>query len=106
MKVRFLEAARTDVTEAEGWYEAEEPGLGGRFLSAVQETITRLIEHPKLGTPSGKKLRLIPLRDFPYSVVYSIREETNEILVVSMAHHRRKPGFWRSRMSTVPGAES
>lgn len=35
------------------------------------------------------------LRRFPYSVIYYIRAE--ELRVVALAHHRRKPGYWSGR---------
>jgi len=41
--------------------------------------------------------RLI-LRRFPYDIVVIDRE--NERIVVALAHHSRKPGYWRGRISS------
>lgn len=38
----------------------------------------------------------MPLRRFPYSIVYVELED--EIGVVAIAHGSRKPGFWRQRI--------
>jgi hypothetical protein len=35
------------------------------------------------------------LEAFPFSVLYSIEEE--EIVVVAVAHDKRKPGYWMKR---------
>jgi toxin ParE1/3/4 len=33
---------------------------------------------------------------FPYSVIYSLLED--DVLVVAVAHHRRRPFYWRDRV--------
>jgi hypothetical protein len=35
------------------------------------------------------------LPHFPFSLVYRVRHA--EIEIVAVAHHRRRPGYWRSR---------
>ena len=35
------------------------------------------------------------LRRFPYAVIYRARAE--RVLVVAVAHMRRRPGYWRGR---------
>jgi hypothetical protein len=37
----------------------------------------------------------MPLRRFPYSIVYLLLPE--EIRVLAIAHQRRKPGYWSGR---------
>jgi hypothetical protein len=37
----------------------------------------------------------VRLTRFPYLVVY--REDATRILVVAVAHEKRKPGYWRKR---------
>jgi len=41
--------------------------------------------------------RRVVLNRFPYLVVF--RETTSEIEVVAVAHGRRRPGYWRERLS-------
>jgi hypothetical protein len=36
------------------------------------------------------------LKRFPYDIV--VRELSEEILVVAVAHHSRRPGYWRDRL--------
>jgi hypothetical protein len=35
------------------------------------------------------------VRSFPFSVVYRLRPE--EIVILAVAHQKRKPGYWRGR---------
>lgn len=84
------------MVEASQFYEAESAELGFEFLDDVQRVIDSLREHPKLGQTVGRGLRWALLRRFPFSLIYS--EEADEILVVAVAHQRRRPGYWRGRI--------
>ena len=39
----------------------------------------------------------IVLERYPYTVYFDLTN--NEAIVVAIAHHRRRPGYWRSRSS-------
>ena len=83
------------MTEASRFYESVANGLGPDFLEDVQRVIDALCEYPELGRPVGRGLRRALLRKFPYSLFYAV--DSDEILVVAVAHQRRRPGYWRKR---------
>lgn len=85
------------MTEASRFYESEAAGLGSEFLEDVQRIVEVLREYPKLGRAVGRGLRRALLRRFPFSLIYA--EESSEILVVAVAHQRRRPGYWRRRIA-------
>lgn len=98
--VRILEEASQETIEAAAWYEYEQPGLGAEFFAAVDATIDVIEEDfiPLLPLPeeagdNGAK-RLI-LERFPYDIVAI--ELPEEAVVIAVAHHSRKPGYWRKR---------
>jgi ParE-like toxin of type II ParDE toxin-antitoxin system len=70
--------------------------LGNDFLDDVQQAIDRLCEYPQAGEIIASILRRMLLHRFPFSVIYSI--EANVILVIAIAHHGRRPGYWQSRI--------
>jgi hypothetical protein len=41
----------------------------------------------------------ILLRRFPFGIVYGVMG--NQIVVVAIMYTRRKPGYWKNRMSAV-----
>ena len=92
---RFLSVAEEEMSEAAVFYESRTTGLGRDFLEDVQQVIARLRVHPEVGFEVAGGLRSALLRRFPFSLIYSL--EPGEILVVSIAHHRRRPGYWRRR---------
>ena len=83
--------------EASLFYEAASPGLGSDFLDDVQRVIDLLCEQPGLGRPTGRNLRRALFPRFPFSLIYA--EESDAILIVAVAHQKRRPGYWRGRVS-------
>ena len=97
LSVRTDSLASLELTEAVRWYESKRPGLGGDFLDEVARTIDRLALNPEAGNPisADQKTRRLFVSRFPYQIVYRIR--TNEIVVVALAHLKRRPGYWKHR---------
>lgn len=102
MRVSVSREAATELEEAASWYEQEEVGLGERLINAFEQAIELLEEpNPPLvpanhdAAESGAK-QLI-LHRFPFSLVTIERNQA--IIVVAFAHHSRKPGYWRRRLS-------
>lgn len=93
----FLPEAEREFLEAVATYEAERDGLGGEFLTEVERATRRIRSFPTHGSPYLAGTRRIVLRRFPYSVVYT--SEADDLFVVAVAHHRRKPAYWRTRLS-------
>ncbi|MFN0196978.1 MAG: type II toxin-antitoxin system RelE/ParE family toxin [Planctomycetaceae bacterium] len=88
--------AEVDLSEARDWYEAQRPGLGSEFLTAVDECFERIIEFPESSAVEYKGVRPAGLRRFPYVVYYRLTDEASEILAV--LHGGRNPRVWRTRV--------
>ena len=94
---RFLDPAEKEMTEASLFYQAATSGLGDDFLDDVQRAVDNLCEHPSLGGAVAPDLRRMLLHRFPFSIIYSV--EVDVILVVAIAHHSRRPGYWQDRVN-------
>jgi len=92
---RYLPGAREDLNKAAAFYEASVPGLGDAFLDDVERAIDHIRENPRIGAPIGRAFRRAVLRRFPFTVVYA--ERGDEIVIVAIAHDRRRPEYWRGR---------
>lgn len=99
MKVHFLRIAEMELDSAIEQYESVQPELGFHFLSEVQQSLKRIKGFPESYTPIGKYSRRCLVRTFPYSVIYQYRKNSNEILVVAIAHLHRNPEYWLHRES-------
>lgn len=95
--VRTGEPASEELIHAVRWYEARRPGLGGEFFDAVAETLTLVEARPEMGSLSrhDPQTRRVMVPRFPYQVVY--RLTPGEIVIVAVAHLKRRPGYWKSR---------
>jgi hypothetical protein len=98
IEYRFLYPAEEEMNEAASFYEAATGGLGTNFLNDVQSRIDTLCEYPYLGSAIGKGLRRILLHRFPFNLIYSV--EVDAILIVAVAHHGRRPDYWKNRLKS------
>ncbi len=58
--------------------------------------LTFVLQQPNCGMPAEASTRRKLLRRFPYSVIYLI--EGQQLFVVAVMHHRRRPGYWLTRV--------
>jgi plasmid stabilization system protein ParE len=96
--LRNLKEAREEFAAAVRWYEEQRPGLGGEFFDAVIQATSRIQAQPEIGRASrDRRTRRLIMERFPYQIVYYLSE--NEIVIVAIAHSKRRPGYWRKRIS-------
>ena len=95
--LRTSKLAADEFTAAVRWYEEQRPGLGADFYRAVTETTALIETHPEIGTPASADhlTRRVLVSRFPYQLVYRLRP--SEIVIVAVAHLKRRPGYWKNR---------
>jgi hypothetical protein len=73
-----------------------ERGLGGEFF-AVVATLSLIETNPRIGTTisADDQIRRVLVSRFPYEIVYRLRPA--EIVIVAIAHLKRRPGYWKNR---------
>ncbi|RLS40398.1 MAG: type II toxin-antitoxin system RelE/ParE family toxin [Planctomycetota bacterium] len=101
MKFRVLPAADGEAIAAAIWYEDRRSGLGDEFVTEMRSAFDMIRQNPlnapKLEYYSGPhEIRRQMLHRFPYAVVYLCRAD--EIVVVAVAHSRRRPLHWLNRL--------
>lgn len=95
-EVEFLPAARMELLAAVDSYEAVSPGLGDQFLGEVMRAADRIVAFRDHGSPHLSSARRVVLPRFPFDVVYL--PDTDPVVIVAIAHHRRAPGYWMGRI--------
>jgi plasmid stabilization system protein ParE len=93
MNLRFLPAAREELDAAAAYLDDRVLGLGKEFVDDVERTGSLVCQFAQMGRPLDSIHRAIPLQRFSFNVVYRI--EGDEIIVIALAHKRRRPGYWR-----------
>jgi toxin ParE1/3/4 len=94
-RARFIAAARLELLAEVIHYNEAEPGLGLRFVEAVEEAAARALAFPRSGSPSRANTRRVILKGFPFSLIY--RPEPDGIVVFAVAHHKQRPYYWQAR---------
>jgi plasmid stabilization system protein ParE len=94
--IRIRSEAQAEIEEAFEWYRAESRELAERFLTEIGTSLDLIRLHPGLYPMSTRSTRRRVLHTFPYLVIY--QEKQDVILVVAVAHAKRRPGFWAKRL--------
>jgi len=95
MLVVIHEFAEAEINEAKLYYNLQSPGLGNLFLAEVEKSLSQIANFPKATPLVRDNIRKKILPCFPYSLLYSI--QTNQIRILAVAHHKRRPFYWRDR---------
>ncbi|MGH7393724.1 MAG: type II toxin-antitoxin system RelE/ParE family toxin [Candidatus Rokuibacteriota bacterium] len=94
--VRFHPAAAQEAESAYDWYTARDPAVGHAFREELRHAVDTVAQHPITWPRHGPHARRYVFPHFPFSLVYRMRGDEVEVLAV--AHGRRRPGYWRSRL--------
>ena len=87
--------AELDIEEQYTTYESKRAGLGQDFILCVEEALDKLLRNPLIYRKFHKDLRRVPIRRFPFRVMYVVREQ--QIIVTAVFHVRKDPTIWDAR---------
>jgi len=94
----FHPGAEDDYLEAFAWYFARSPVVAYDFEREVERGLRLIVQAPLRWPKFDEQRRRIVLRKFPYSLIYEIIE--GEVVILAVAHGRRRPYYWLERTET------
>ena len=97
MRIRLLSVASGELEESLAWYRERSPRAAEAFWLRIQEAKRSITLFPEAAPPILGRARRFILSGFPYDLVYSVRPD--EIVILALAHHSRRPGYWKSRLN-------
>jgi len=95
-KLEYLDEAVDEAESAARWYAERSGSAAAGFAGEIDAAIAAIEQHPDAWPAYDHGTRHYLLRRYPFSVVY--RVESARILIVAVAHGRRRPGYWKSRL--------
>jgi plasmid stabilization system protein ParE len=100
MRVRLHPDAVADLTSAGDWYELQVAGLGADLAGEVERALRLISAQPTVWPPwpglaQGLDVRRFLLARFPFAIAFML--ESDEVVVLAIAHLRRRPGYWLGR---------
>ena len=102
MNYRLSDFAAEELRAATLYYARQSRSLAVGFVEEAARSVTLLLVNPYLGESVGKKYRRLLLRRFPYFLIYQVDAKSQLISVISVAHHSRRPDYWRNRVREGP----
>lgn len=96
MRVKLHPYARAELRAARNWYYQRSPLSAIAFAQTVDKAISSIKEAPNTYPLADHGTRKFVLQRFPFSIFYRAWE--TEVVIVAVAHEKRRPGYWSSRM--------
>lgn len=95
MRVRLHPQARAELRDARNWYFERSPLTAFAFAQTIDKAIPRISDNPNSFPLAEHGTRKFILKRFPFNIFY--RTEETEIVIVAVAHQKRRPGYWSNR---------
>jgi len=93
---RYLDEAEQEFQEHVGYFDGVSRNVARKFVDHVEAAVREIRQYPQIGAQLTRQVRQRVLTAFKYSILYVDRP--NEIIIVAVAPHRRRPGYWRRRL--------
>jgi len=81
--------------EAVAWYAERDIRVSTQFANDLEMAMQRIAEAPHRWPLYLHGTRRVRLTRFPFLLPY--RDDPLRILIVAIAHAKRKPGYWKDR---------
>ncbi|MGH8771908.1 MAG: type II toxin-antitoxin system RelE/ParE family toxin [Burkholderiales bacterium] len=65
------------------------------MFAEFENSVNLLLQYPGLGPMWRHGKRRLVMKRFPFSVIYTV--VADQIRVLAVAHHSRRPEYWRRR---------
>lgn len=82
------------------WYAERSVAAAEGFREELRHAVEMVSTAPGRWPRFSGRTRRYVFPRFPYSLVY--RMFVNDVEVVAVAHGKRRPGYWRSRLRRAP----
>jgi len=98
IKVGLAEEARDDLSEGFRFYEDQERGSGGYFISCLRDDIQNLTVTGGIHRVDYADYHRVLSRVFPYAIYYTFEDET--VTIWAVIDCRRSPEWIRKRLGS------
>jgi plasmid stabilization system protein ParE len=96
MRIKLEKGAERDLEEGLRWYRERSDQAADNFVTALSDTLDRILKDPTRYRSIAENLRTIKMGDYPFNLIYRITPHF--IKVYAVAHEKRRPGYWRRRV--------
>ena len=94
-KPRVTSAAESEFTEALCWYAGRSQHAAEQFDAEFDKALETISTNPRRFPLCDERHRFYLMDRYPYQVIY--REEHDDVIVIAVAHAKRRPRYWAGR---------
>jgi plasmid stabilization system protein ParE len=87
----LLEHAQKDFENSVAWYSERSIQAAEDFIEVVDIALQLIVEYPDRWRNSYKNFHELELKKFPFSIIYTIEENEQLVLITSIFHHKKNP---------------
>jgi hypothetical protein len=97
MNLRLHRLAVEEIDHEVDYYESIYVGLGAELEDEIDAALDTIRRFPEVGAPWKHRTdrRVFVLSRFPFTLPYQL--SGSEIVVLALAHTRKRPGYWSRR---------
>ncbi len=100
--VSFHPEVERNYTDAYGWYEDKQPGMGEKFIKAVRKKVEETAHHAETFESNDHATFRETLVDFfPYRIIFRLYENEREIFISSFQYTLEKKIRKKNKENTV-----
>jgi plasmid stabilization system protein ParE len=83
--------AQQEYEEAILWYLDRSLQATENFISAMEETLTLICDHPTRWRNEYKDFYEVGLKKYPYTIIYTVDPDQEIVFVTTVHHHKKSP---------------
>ena len=96
--ITFLFEAEEEMNFSAQYYNQQSSGLGLDFLEEIEKSLQFIEKDPERWLYYEQNIHKYNTRRFPFSIFYVFEKDIDKIIIIAVAHQKRKPGYWKQRL--------
>ena len=97
-KTTFLLETEEEMNISAQYYNQQTSGLGFDFIEEINKSVQIIEKNPERFPFGYKNIRKYNSQRFPFSLLYVFEKDKDAIIIVAIAHQKRKPKYWKQRI--------
>ena len=97
IQIIILPQAEEEMMKSAQYYNQRVSNLGFDFLNEVENAVKEIRNSPTRWSFVDKSIQKYILKRFPFTLFYEFISEEKKIIIISIAHQKRKPFYWKYR---------
>ncbi|NLS92356.1 MAG: type II toxin-antitoxin system RelE/ParE family toxin [Planctomycetaceae bacterium] len=96
MRIDFHPEATSELEESVDWYKEHSRSAEHGFILAVESAILKIKRDPERFPRLDARCQSCNVETYPFQIVF--RNDGGRILIIAIAHAKRRPKYWRDRL--------